>query len=849
MKRPLTIMSLILACLSWTLTIHAEEADIHSAAQALEFNIPEQPVGTALNEFAAQSGLQIVLYSDIATGLSSKPIVGRYENQEMALAALLANTGLEHKLLNENTVAIQAEEQEAESDPGKSRPASNMNLVAQAGTPAQQSKTTATGATDSGAEEAETGRNTIEEVLITARKREESLQDVPISISAFSEEYLNNANISSMKDLSQYVPGAQFEWFGAGRLTMYIRGVGSKLVGFGAEGAVGMYMDGVFLPKGWAGMGGFYDLERIEVLRGPQGTLYGRGSAGGTVNIITKRPSEELEVKVGAQVGNYNLKQVDVTISGPIIEDKLKARLTFSDSSHDGYINNLEGPDLYDENYTGIRGAVEWTPTDKLNVMFRGDYFDSDKIGQSNKLMSVSDTGLATASALAAGIPRSILFPDDFWTVAQAGGLPPKHYQEYSGLSATAEYELADNQILRSISAYRRSTHGWAQDIDATPLFLIVDIYDIRDTGYSQELQLIGSSNQWKWTMGLYYLQQKESIVGRDDLEFVVPGLIEDTRFIYKLDGWAAFANISFALSEKVTLEGGVRYSSEEGELVQMDDSYNLFPSWNFSDPKSSRSWDNYTFKLGANFQLTEDALLYASFSEGFKPGMYAAWNPPGVKWLEPELLTAYELGFKTDLLGDRLRVNGAVFNYDYKDKQVRTLLASTAQMLTFNATDASITGAELEIIARPIHPLTINASIAYLDAEYGEFMTFDSNRNLVDASGNSLENAPEWKLTFGAQYEVQFGDYGVLTVRGDVSWTDDQFYDQLADPAIGQTGYTIIDGLVRFKPTNRNWSFEFFAKNLTEKEYSVAKWGFRGDILGNIGAPRTFGLQVTWEY
>ncbi|MBW1750485.1 MAG: TonB-dependent receptor, partial [Deltaproteobacteria bacterium] len=248
------------------------------------------------------------------------------------------------------------------------------------------------------------------------------------------------------------------------------------------------------------------------------------------------------------------------------------------------------------------------------------------------------------------------------------------------------------------------------------------------------------------------------------------------------------------------------------------------------------------------NYQATDEALLYALVSRGFKAGTFSVLNPPDQLTLDPEYLTSYELGFKTDWHDNRLRLNGAVFYYDYTDQQVNTFFPPNVTLVA-NAAESNITGAELELLARPIPALTLSGAISYLDAEYDQYLATDANGLPVDVSGNRMPYSPEWKFNFAAQYVFTVGDHGFLTVRGNLNWIDDIYFDHFQNDVLGEDAYTLIDALVRYETAGGRWSFELFGKNLSEEEYYTYKRDALGAVAGIIGAPMTVGFQVVYEH
>jgi len=310
---------------------------------------------------------------------------------------------------------------------------------------------------------------------------------------------------------------------------------------------------------------------------------------------------------------------------------------------------------------------------------------------------------------------------------------------------------------------------------------------------------------------------------------------------------WAGFGNVSYNLTDKLSVEAGVRWSYEE-HTGWRDMEFHPIP-WGAPHIiyTGDEDWDHVSPKFGISYQISEESLLYGSISNGWKSGVIALTNPPGRERVEEEDLWAYEVGAKRDWFDKRLRTNVAAFYYDYTDVHgySRTLLGVALS----NANDAKIYGAEVEVTARPVSALTLNGSVSYLSTSYEDFITFDYDNNLVDVSGNIMPHAPEWKIVAGAQYVFQIGDFGFLTPRGDLTWTDDVFHDQFNEGLRQQEAFALINASLGFETSEGNWKFELYAKNLTDKEYYFTTFSASENVTGYVGIPQLFGFQVIYKY
>ncbi|MBW2366880.1 MAG: TonB-dependent receptor [Deltaproteobacteria bacterium] len=689
----------------------------------------------------------------------------------------------------------------------------------------------------------------LEDTVVTATKTGETqLQETPMTISVFDDQTLTNTQSYKLSDLSQFMPNVEIhERFGP---TAFIRGIGSILPPLSGDHATAFYLDGVYLDNKYGFNADFFDIERIEVLRGPQGTLYGRNATAGAINIITKAPSDKLEIRGGVELGEYQLRRFDMTISGPIVANKVKARFTVSDTQRDGYVENLIGEDLSDDDYTSLRGKIQFTPTEKLDIVISGDYSKVDENGKGWKLLS--DQGLFGMLGYLSGLTREQMIHPDFWTVAQPDEANGQKDEGW-GVSGKVTIDLPNNMVLHSITAYREYDWDNTLDLDGYSVPLGQSQLSVSYEQFSQELQLNGTWGRWNWVAGLYYLTEEEDspvTTNALSLNYFFPGFVWKTGTLLEMDAYAVFGDLKYALTDRLTLGVGLRYSYEEKTFTYISDPNIPVPPF-FTDSVKvlEDDWDELTPRFGLDYQLTDDVLLYANIVQGFRSGALEPTNLPGEETIEPEILWSYELGAKSDWFDNRLRANMAIFYYDYQDLQVNSVVSG--QVALSNAATSTVYGAELEFLARPLPALTLNGSFAWLDSEYDEFITRDEFGFDVDASGHPLPFSPEWKISVGAQYVFTLGDLGFLTFRGDLSWKDDAYLDSFKRSPQMQEAYTLVDGLVRFETTGGRWSAEVYGKNLTDEEYlhSAVTWFLPSDATGLSGDPQMFGFKLGFNY
>jgi len=838
-------------------------ANSYAATNQLIFNIQSQEIGSALDAFVEKTQISLIYDLKDLGDVKSKKVIGKFA-PDKALTIMLEGTGLLFMKSTENAISIskdnhleqvapsikadasKAPDEKAERISDDSQ-ANNFQQVAQSDKMAE-----------SGDEKPEgefSDDYILEDTVVTATKTGETrLQETPIAISAFSSEALQSSGILRLDDLGQIVPNTEFASEG-GYTRGYIRGVGNVAMGpTEGDSNIAYYMDGVYIERGEGLNSGFFDIERVEVLRGPQGTLYGRNANGGAINFITKAPTDEFEVAAAIEYGSFNKLKTSISVSGPIAGDNIKARLSAYDLDQNGLLKNIdEGNDALAQDATGIRGSVDITPADIVDIRLAIDYLDTETSGGGYKLLSANDPVLGLFG------PELV---DDFWKINTND--QSKDDWQIFGVSGKIRVELADGFHISSLTAYREVIQDLSLDLDGfQETFLQLDV-DITNRYFMQEFQLQAVWGRFNTVAGLSYYQQENDFYN----ETYAVGLVGPFLFItsdmeIETKSQAAFANVRYALTDRVSLEAGIRYTVDEKKVPIYDASVLLVAAPEFGDvfglaPDSAEDdWDALTPKFVLDYRITDDMLVYASIARGYRPGGFdqnALSKTLQEAKYDPEFLWNYELGIKSDWLGNRFRANATFFYSDYTDMQV-TKLTGGFQERT-NAGEAKLQGVELELLARPVNRLTLNAGISYLDATFDEYTAPDPNdpTNIIgiDLSGNKIPYVPDWKLTFGAQYILPIGELGFLTLRGDIAWRDDIYCDQYERTETLREEYTIVNGLVRFERADGLWGIELYGKNLFEEEYYVFKAMSPGstiDTLGYVGEPRTLGARLTFNF
>jgi len=717
------------------------------------------------------------------------------------------------------------------------------------------------------AQAASTGK--IEEVIVTATKTgETALQSTPLAISAFSADQLDARGVTDVRGLVDYTPGLQISDIN-GYAQLYVRGVGSNNVFIGSDPSTTLHLDGVYLARPIAYFSDFLDVERVEVLRGPQGTLYGRNSVGGTINIISRKPTDTLTGEVQGSVGNYRELGFKGYVSGPLGDSPLRGSLSVVRDRHDGYIENVApgGADIFDQNSYGVRGQLYSPLGEHADLTLRADWFRSNE-----------HTGGASKLLQPVGVPLDDSILNDYHKIA-ADSRNQLQIRSY-GYAADFNYNFSDDVALKSLTAFRGVWSDDTTDADATSLDGVRALFNLRQHQFSEELNLNVKLDALTLVTGLYYFQ--ESDVEPANVAMALANLNHFQRPRLSAESYAAFAQGEYHFTDRFSMIAGLRYTHEKKDYHIVDywkasgspdsdiaiQAPTIVGSPYFSDPfdiESSKSANALTPKLGFNYTPTEDMLIYVSATRGFKSGGFDFGSSSPQRQAEgygPEYLWSYELGVKSQWFDDRLRVNMDVFYYDYKDLQV-TLYTPPISAYTQNAATAKVKGVELELLARPLPSLDLFANVAYLNAYYSDYpnATFKLAGNSIpfDASGNALNNAPRWTLALGGTYTYQTDGAGAFYIGADYHFQTKQYFSPVNDGEYGivnlarQGAYALFNARVGWRSEDNAWDAALIGRNLGNREYITTAVDYGGlaaqTMVGRPGAPRTFTLQVTRKF
>ncbi len=761
------------------------------------------------------------------------------------------------------------------------------------------------------AQEAPGARGSIEEVVVTARRREESLQEVPVAISAFGDAELTSRGVEELGQLNAVAPNVSLR---GGMATAASQG------SFRVRGVPGvaMYVDGVWqaTTDGMYTLG-VVEVDRIEVLRGPQGTLFGKNAVGGAIQYVTRAPGEEFGARLNVNTGSYSRRDMTLAVDLPL-SDTLKTKVTAASLFRDGFVDSVSVNRSWgDINDSILRADVLWEPNDRFSARLIAERSEVDRWGPARVLLSMGDpvydpvTGTNSnprAQAYAnIGMPISNVTHSAGWPGGEVGKYQNKSTWEGRGLRVDLDrytldlnWDLSDTLSFRSISGYREHYRTAQTDFDAMEIHFVER--DFRGAGkqWTQELQLIGTYDRFSWVGGVFLWDDRSdgrtwtwvSPEFRDPAvraqavaagmgvpaNFAVPPVTLDDLTRANTDGWGIFADGTFQVSDRISVSLGIRQQDEDletGALVPLiappplpgsdpagDDFANRGWSNNFTD-----SFDAFTWRGTVQYQFTPDIMGYIGYSEGFSAGGISVTNLPQYPDIpaqipyQPETLENIELGLRADWLSGRMRTNLTLFDGSYDDIQVTNYLftrcyESTAcdgpvtqipNLHLTNAAKADVRGVELESVFFPGNAWMVNLNIGYLDTEYTEV------GEAADAirPGAPFAQAPEWTLAMSLQYTANLPGGGVLTPRVDYTWSDEYTLASDYRNQNFQKSFGLMNARVTYTPPNDRWELAFFGTNLTNEYYMDSGFYSEANQISfvSLGRPREYGASLSFNF
>ena len=639
----------------------------------------------------------------------------------------------------------------------------------------------------------------MDEVTITARKVVESAQLVPMSVEVLSANFLDEADQTSLYELQFNVPGLVVNNLGLSGAGFALRGVADQ---GGSSLSVALHLDGVYLGKSSLAITRMFDLQRIEVLKGPQGTLYGRNATGGSINFITRPPGDELSAEIEAAYGSFDTVRAQGHVNLPF--ENAAFRLAFIGSESDGYIHNSVDDRKFAENdFWGLRGSLRIDATERLRVKLMAQHVEDD--GASGELWTPS--------------PAFLIDPADIrlTTVTLAN---PYFLSEVDNASANLEFDLGF-AILNSVTGYARSELRDLDDCAGEPRLqgCVRGVSPSKFGQWSQEFRLPSNSGtNFDWLVGSYYFESDATSNFHQFLPAVNPVPLTDSHTTSKETAYAVFGQATWQLAERWSMTAGVRQSHEENRVSTIgtgfQDSLTL---------KAARDdWDGTSWRVDLGFAPADDMLVYAGVSTGFKSGGITTTLliTGELDSFDTENLTAFEVGFKSQWLDRRLTLNGAAFHYDFDDLQVRTVSIVNNRIVSEidNAAEAELYGFDSSGTFQVSDQLTLSGGVVWMPKR--EFVKYRNDLTGDTLSGNKLSLAPEWLVTAAIDCDQPWHDTGKFHWRIEYNYRSAFFYTKENNPLYAQDAFGLLNVFLNFQPTGEQWHVFASGRNLTDQDY-----------------------------
>ncbi len=737
----------------------------------------------------------------------------------------------------------------------------------------------------------------IEEITVTAQKRSENLQETPLAITAIGGATLREDDISNLQDIGNRTPGMVFAAFSPGQPEIAIRGIGTKEDGASASDSVVVSVDDVYIAARTAQVFDIFDLERVEVLRGPQGTLYGKNSIGGSINFVTTMPDEDTKVRFRQTVGDYGRFDTAGMLSGQVAEN-LFGKVTFSRRKYDGYVTDvlvgspLFGKKIDDGNTFAYRGVLRWTPSEDLEVIVTADGAD-DNIGGSNREPVGSAGPLHNCGCASDPIAVNKALGgagSAFTSLNNVKGFTKRRVQGYS---VKINWDQSWGTFT-SISAYRKSSFNWLEDSEGLPgskTFVALNApggpgpaftapatdgfaFDVNDGAiehtkqYTQEARLTSDSETaLNWVVGTFY--SREETDRTESFFFPSIGLNiagvnqpSDMASVQsnKSDSFAVYADGSYDVTDKLTLHAGARWSTEKKDMTAqgiVNSGFGLLIK-NFAKVNASDRWSNVSWRFVADYQVTDEAMVYGSVSTGYKSGGFTGSASTAQRATTPfdqEKATNFEVGLKSQFFDNRVRLNLAGFYTNYNNLQVTRFFqpenAGFGQFITENAGKAHLKGIEVEYTVLLTEDFEVGGTYAYLDAKYVNFTGTPSINGTGDFTGNTLRQAPKHSASAYGKYTVQIEDGSSVSAKVNYRYQSLSYYDPNNNNLATIPAYSLWDARIAWNSPDGKWELAGWIKNIGDKEYRTHVFSQRGSRIAFalFGAPRTYGFTGTYSF
>ena len=687
------------------------------------------------------------------------------------------------------------------------------------------------------------GAAALEEIVVTAERRTQSQQDVPLSITTIGGDEIGASGISEVRDIALKTPSLAITNFSIAEPQMFLRGVGSTSDSAGSDPTVSLFVDDVYIARSGGGSSDLYDLERIEVLRGPQGTLYGRNATGGAISMFTKKPSQEFEAKASVTVGDYGLSVLRGYVNGSINEN-LAGKMTFSKRDRDGYAKNItNGQELDDADNTSGRGQLLWTPSDATEVLFGIDFSTDDTNGACRNQTNFDAPDQPAGGAL---VPYAV-------SVVNAQGISDPRVcgntieqfadKDVFGSVIRVEHDFGNMQMT-AITGYRESDYQWLQELTGgnTPpqLLGVVDFEGEEQDQFSQEFRFTGETDNMFWVAGMYYFKENVDRFAQTAIQFgpvINPGLLLDQRYTQLAENtsYAIFGQVTYSLTDSLDLTVGGRQTWDDKKINQ---TFALGTNQIFALNGLEGDWDKFTPRVTVDWKVADDHMLFFTYSEGYKSGLFGSQNTNPVLAaiaIDPEEATNIEIGAKTEWFDNRLRVNATLFDLDIDNLQLFSLVDFL--LVTSNGAIES-KGLELDFTAAITDKFSLSGSYSNLEAT-----TVGGPDD-----GKRTVRSPEDKFSLTANYATSLSSGATVDVSTSVSYASEFFHETSNIGASRSPSATTWDASIRYTDADDKWNVELWGKNLGDELITVHS--ILGPFAGSVdlyAPPKTVG--VTFNY
>lgn len=700
------------------------------------------------------------------------------------------------------------------------------------------------------ATETKTQATTLEEVIVTSRRMAESLQQTPLSVTAIDGEKLNEMGVQSFDTLDAFTPNlvtAGTAGNGGNVANFSIRGIGGDPGGFiTKEGGVGVYIDDIYFARPNGGLLDLIDVESIEVLRGPQGTLFGRNTSGGAIRFVTTKPEVgELSGKIKGALGEFNRQDITAVANIPLT-DNLATRISLASKQRDGHVvRTIDGLDTGNQDLSAAKMQLRWQPG-KWDMNFTLDTLSDYNNGPAIDISEVDPNAIVPTILGEPGFADIVT--ESPYTVL--GGDRDSTSYEAWGFTSSIAYDISDTMGFKSLTGYRTAEQDTSEDWDKSPYDIWKIVGEVDIEYFTQEFQLNGSSfdRRLDWVAGVFFMEE-QPYQFRNRYNPTTGGLPQPEMRDQKVSSYAVFGQGTYSITDKLSTTLGLRWSRDEKDFVgQRGDETGA----------NSDSWDSVSPRVGLEYQWTDAVMTYVSAAHGFKSGGFndrprPGYSNSGIIPYDPENLWTYEAGMRTDLFDSKARLNATFFYTDYQDMQIEAIIldeeAMAAVAITQNAGAATLQGMELDMQWLVMEGWQLNAAFGWTDAAYDDVgtavnLTLDSEFGLV----------PEFSYTVGSSYSYYTDDGTELAFNVNYGWKDEQRSSDSTTNSVHMDAYGLLNARLAYLDAGGQWSLALVGTNLTDEEYLTGGFGnaadgFMGYVQNYIGRPREVGVELTVNF